>query len=108
LIIFTSVFLVAGIIYFLKNFNRHPILTTSLILIISGGFGNLIDRVFRDGKVIDYIDARFIDFPVFNFADICVVIGAILLAVYIIFLDRPKKNDDGIDKVETEASNEEA
>ncbi len=47
-----------------------------LSLIMAGGIGNLIDRI-RIKEVIDYIRTDFIDFPVFNFADICVVIGAI-------------------------------
>ena len=46
----------------------------SLTLIISGGIGNLIDRLFR-GFVIDYIDINpLIKYPMFNIADICVVV----------------------------------
>ena len=47
-----------------------------LSLIMAGGIGNLIDRI-KYKEVIDYIRTDFIDFPVFNFADICVVVGAI-------------------------------
>ena len=48
-------------------------------MVISGGLSNLIDRIFR-GHVVDYIDINQIfNYPVFNIADICVVIGAILL-----------------------------
>lgn len=53
-------------------------------LIIGGGVGNLIDRIFNDGKVIDFIDFRLIHFAVFNFADICAVCGAALLLVTVI------------------------
>lgn len=53
-------------------------------MIISGGLSNLIDRLSR-GYVIDYIDINQIfNYPVFNIADICVVIGVILLIGYII------------------------
>jgi len=55
----------------------------SFSLIIGGGLGNLIDRVFRNGNVIDFIDVRIIDFPIFNFADICAVIGGIMLCVFV-------------------------
>ena len=59
-------------------------------LILSGGIGNLIDRIFRDGKVIDFLHATFINFPIFNVADCAVVIGAGLLIFYFV-LDM--KND---------------
>lgn len=55
-----------------------------LTLIIAGGFGNLIDRVFR-GYVIDYIDInKVFEFPVFNFADILIVIGVIIVFTMIL------------------------
>ena len=47
-----------------------------LSLIMAGGIGNLIDRI-KFKEVIDYIRVDFFDFPIFNFADICVVVGAI-------------------------------
>ena len=91
LIIFTSIILIIGVLYFIKNIKKHPMLTASLILLISGGIGNLIDRIFRGGYVVDYIETAFIDFPIFNFADICVVFGAILLIIYTILFDKPEK-----------------
>ena len=46
----------------------------SISAVIAGGIGNLIDRIFR-GYVIDYIDINpLIKYPVFNIADMCVVI----------------------------------
>lgn len=53
-------------------------------LIIAGGVGNLIDRMFNDGLVVDFIDVRMINFAIFNFADICAVCGGILLCVIVI------------------------
>ncbi len=55
-------------------------------MIISGGIGNLIDRI-RLGEVIDFIKTDFISFPVFNFADICVVVGAIIFCLWVIISD---------------------
>lgn len=53
---------------------------TAYALVLSGVVGNLIDRVFY-GKVIDYIDFNLFgyDAPVFNFADICIVFGALMI-----------------------------
>lgn len=50
----------------------------SLALIIGGAIGNLIDRL-RLNYVIDFIDFRFINFAIFNFADIFVVVGSLSL-----------------------------
>ena len=54
-------------------------------LVLGGAIGNLLERLFREGsgflggRVIDFIDPQW--YPVFNFADACVVIGGILLVV---------------------------
>ena len=53
-------------------------------LILAGGIGNLIDRI-AYGFVIDFLYFRLIDFPIFNFADCCVVVGAILLFIHLLF-----------------------
>jgi len=70
---------------------KASFLIWSLSLVIAGGAGNLIDRVLR-GYVVDYLDfSALFGFPVFNFADCCVVIGTFLILIYILFLDRPQK-----------------
>ena len=52
-------------------------------LILGGGLGNVIDRIFRDpgGEVVDFIDVHFRDFqwPLFNVADMAIVIGVVLV-----------------------------
>ena len=63
-----------------------------MIMIISGGIGNLIDRV-RIKEVIDFIKLDFISFPIFNFADICVVIGALVFCLWIILSDIKTKRE---------------
>lgn len=60
--------------------------TISFSLIISGGIGNIIDRI-RLKEVVDFICADFIDFPIFNFADICVVVGCAIFIVDILVSD---------------------
>lgn len=56
----------------------------SLILILAGGFSNLIDRIVW-GYVVDYIDiTNYFEFPVFNIADIYIVMGWIMLFICII------------------------
>ena len=67
----------------------------SLALILAGAVGNLIDRAFL-GFVTDMFETMFIDFAVFNVADICVVVGGVLMAVYVLLLwdkDRGMGND---------------
>lgn len=71
----------------------HPLLLTALAIIAGGGIGNLIDRFFL-GKVTDFISVG--TFPIFNFADMCVVSGCFLIVIYLIFFDgKNKKAQDG-------------
>ena len=67
-----------------RHGTRSKLMFWAVTLILSGGIGNMIDRVFRDGKVIDFLHFQFIDFPVFNIADIAVCIGTGLLFLYFI------------------------
>ncbi len=83
-----SVILIVAIILVLKYSKiSHPLFVFSASMILGGGIGNMLDRIFL-GYVVDFIKVTFIDFPVFNIADCSVVVGTILLAVYIIFLDK--------------------
>ncbi len=72
--------------YFLWKYGRNnKLMLIGLSLIISGGVGNLIDRIFRNGKVIDFLHFEFWpQFPVFNVADCSIVIGVGLLILYFI------------------------
>ena len=69
-----------------KHRVRHPLGLWAMSLLFAGGLGNLIDRV-RLGYVVDMFHLIFWQsYPVFNVADICVVLGAILGAIYYLCL----------------------
>lgn len=86
IIIIVNIIIIYLLLKFLiKNYkNLTNIVKFSLVIIISGGLSNLVDRIFR-GYVVDYIDiSKVIKYPVFNIADISIVVGVFLLVVYII------------------------
>lgn len=62
-------------------------LATGLSLIIAGALGNFIDRI-RLGYVVDMFQLDFIDFPIFNIADMSLTFGVIILLIYIVFIER--------------------
>ena len=64
----------------------------SLILIISGGLGNLVDRVFL-GYVVDFVHVFYQDysFYVFNMADSYITVGIILYLSYFFFIERAEE-----------------
>lgn len=76
----------------------------ALAALAGGGFGNLIDRVFQ-GYVVDFIDVKIINFAIFNFADICAVLGGIFTVIFFIFEDNKSKDKE---KSETESGEEKA
>ena len=78
--------LMAGIAFLLvKAVFRHPLAMWTLTIILGGGLGNLIDRI-RLGYVVDMFNFQFMNYPVFNVADILVVCGTIGFAVYYLLL----------------------
>lgn len=83
LAVFTLIILTAFIIYMFVKKPESKLLKLSAALITGGALGNLIDRI-RLGYVIDFFDFCFINFPVFNIADCCVVVGAGLMCIYIL------------------------
>ncbi|MDE5885544.1 MAG: signal peptidase II [Oscillospiraceae bacterium] len=89
-LVLVSLFGIACCVYLLIRYGRtNKLLYASLVMILGGASGNLIDRLFRDGRVVDYLDLQLFDFAIFNFADCFVTVGTILLLVYILFfMDR--------------------
>lgn len=84
----TAVCIFLLIKYALKG---RPLLFWSLTMIIGGGIGNMIDRIFHGGAVVDYLDLQLFNFAVFNFADCFVTVGTAMLFVYILFFMDKKK-----------------
>ncbi|MBR5234058.1 MAG: signal peptidase II [Clostridia bacterium] len=82
--IVTLVIIVAGVIYLMLGKVEGRLMNICAVLILAGGAGNLVDR-FAQGYVVDYIKTLFIDFPVFNFADILVVVGVFVVCGYLIY-----------------------
>ena len=68
-----------------KGLFKHPLGRLALTLLLAGAVGNLIDRALRH-YVVDMFNVLFIDFAVFNVADICVVVGGIAAGLYYLFL----------------------
>ena len=85
LLVFTAVLLIALAVLLFKKIVRHPLGVTACVLIIGGGIGNMIDRIVL-GYVVDMFDLLLFDYPIFNLADCFVVVGAILGAVYYLWL----------------------
>lgn len=81
-----------------KNFFRHWMGKLTLTLLLAGAVGNLIDRAFRH-FVVDMFNVLFMEFAVFNVADICVVVGGIAAALYYLFLaDKLESKEEGAPK----------
>ena len=89
--VISVVFCIAVAVFWIKKKPSNTLLCTSLSLLFAGALGNGIDIIFR-GYVVDYINLTFINFPVFNIADIGVTVGAALFILYIIFFDKEDKN----------------
>lgn len=102
LILITTIIIAIGLIWFYmtmpKKKEYFP-LRVSLVLVLAGAIGNIIDRLFR-GYVVDFFKFTFVKWYVFNVADIYVVVGVILLALMLIFvvkdedLELKKKKDE--------------
>lgn len=68
--------------------------TLGLALVFSGGLGNALDR-FIQGFVVDFIDLTFMDFPVFNIADIGVTCGFVIIVLGFLIADRKVARVEG-------------
>lgn len=91
-VVLTTVFVVFALWVLYTKKITHPMGRWTLVLIVAGALGNLIDRALF-GYVVDMFEVLFMHFAVFNVADIFVVVGGILFCIYYGFLhDRWKAN----------------
>jgi len=84
LTVFSALVLAVGFYILITHKLKSKLLVTSVVMIMGGGLGNLIDRVVLR-FVVDYIEVLFIDFPVFNFADCFVTVGEFILVGYLLW-----------------------
>ena len=69
--------------YFIWQYRKNVPMLIGLSLIMAGTIGNFIDRL-RQGYVVDMFETTFINFPIFNIADMCLTIGVIWLIICIL------------------------
>ena len=86
-IVFTFVILAVMLWIGIRYEIKSKMLFTSLVLVTAGGIGNLIDRILL-GYVIDFFSFSIFP-PIFNFADCCITIGAIMLLISVMFTKQP-------------------
>ncbi len=100
----TAVIMALCIFMYIKYAKGSKLMLWAIVLVLSGGLGNMIDRIFRDGNVVDFLHFEFYPtFPVFNIADCAIVLGAGLLILYFI-LDAVKEAKEKKIKADTEES----
>ena len=80
------------IIYELKNNLDDRVLSIGYSLVLAGLLGNFLDRLI-DGYIIDYLSFKILgyNYPIFNFADILIVVGIIIVIIKEILKERGKK-----------------
>lgn len=84
LTVFSALVMVVGIYLIIARKIKSKVMLASVVMIMGGGLGNLIDRVIHH-FVVDYIEVLFIDFPVFNFADSFITVGEFILVAYLLW-----------------------
>jgi signal peptidase II len=76
-----SILAVVGLSWLISRRSTHGLKRIASTMILAGAAGNLVDRLFYDGLVVDFIEFRFFEFPVFNVADMGVSLGAVVLVL---------------------------
>ena len=107
LIVATSAALLLVAYWLFFRSRKNPLQQAALILVLGGGIGNLIDRI-ATGVVVDYINVLFMNFAIFNFADICVCVGVGLLMVWVLFDSYFKEKAEKSVKTESAAPADDA
>ena len=83
-----TVFVVGYLIYMLhKEKTDSKLVGVSFSLILAGAIGNFIDRLVN-GFVVDMFRLDFINFPIFNVADMCLTVGVALMLIHVLFFEK--------------------
>ncbi len=80
-------------LYVALDKSLRPLPVVCLSMILSGGIGNMIERV-GQGYVVDFVDVCLINFPVFNLADSLLTVGAFLL-IFLLIAELFRENRRG-------------
>ncbi|MBR7116674.1 MAG: signal peptidase II [Clostridia bacterium] len=102
---FSTIAIVAMLLYLFLGHANGRLYEISIAMIISGGIGNMIDRLAL-GYVVDFIDFRLINFAVFNGADslVCVGAGLLILALILEIVNESRENKKKAEEEERQAS----
>ena len=94
----STVAIIAMIAFLYLGFSQNKLYDVSISIIISGGIGNMIDRI-AYGEVVDMLEFLFIDFPIFNVADtfVCIGAGLLILALVLDIIKESKKVKENAD-----------
>lgn len=94
LLILIAIICLFFIIYELKNNLDDRVLSIGYSLVLAGLLGNFLDRLI-DGYIIDYLSFKILgyNYPIFNFADILIVVGIVIVIIKEILKERGKKNE---------------
>ncbi|SHE61623.1 signal peptidase II Aspartic peptidase. MEROPS family A08 [Seinonella peptonophila] len=81
-IVVTTCVILFVIVYLWRIRKKQPMMSFAFSLVLGGAIGNLLDRI-RMGEVVDFFHFQYesYQFPIFNVADSCIVVGVILLAI---------------------------
>lgn len=97
--VFSLILMAALCMYVHKNLRLTAPAKAALSCMIGGGIGNLIDRIVYQ-NVTDYIQLLWIDFPVFNFADIAITVSVAVMFILLVigrFEESTGENNGSID-----------
>ena len=110
ILIIVSIIILGFFVYLYRNidFTKKKIFSISLVMVIGGTLGNMIDRIIFQ-HVTDFLDFEIFgyDFPVFNIADILLVVGFALFIFDMIFLDKDEKKTKEVKESESVEENSE-
>jgi len=68
----------------------HNTIRFFLLIFMGGALGNFTDRLFNDGFVVDFLFFNLINFPIFNMADVFLVVAVFAIMIILLFVKEPK------------------